>query len=115
MVQKLLRFEGLVVFLASLFFYQLFGGSWILFVLLFLTPDIALVGYLFNKKIGATVYNLVHNDILALLLIIAGILLNQALFIWLGLILAAHVGIDRLFGFGLKYQKDSKETHMQKV
>jgi len=31
-------------------------------------------------------------------------------FIWL-----AHIGMDRLFGFGLKYPTDFKDTHLGRV
>jgi hypothetical protein len=107
--------EGLVVLLASLYFYQVIEGDWWVFALLLLTPDISMVGYIKDKRLGAFTYNLVHNYIFALLLIIIGILLSPLFLTQLGLILTSHIGLDRLMGFGLKYPYKFKETHMQKV
>ncbi len=33
----------------------------------------------------------------------------------LALILFAHIGIDRLLGFGLKYPSGFKDTHLQRL
>ncbi len=66
--------ENLVIFLFAVYMYYVFGSSWLLFAALFLIPDISMVGYLFNPKIGAYLYNLVHNYALAAsLLIIAAL------------------------------------------
>jgi hypothetical protein len=35
--------------------------------------------------------------------------------IWIALIWAAHIGMDRMLGFGLKYPTEFKETHLQRV
>jgi hypothetical protein len=59
--KPLLHIEGAAVFLASLFVYQWHHGSWILFVLLFLVPDLSMIGYVFNPRVGAITYNLVHT------------------------------------------------------
>lgn len=115
MVKKLLHLEGLAVLIASLYFYYLTNGNWWLFALLLLTPDLSMIGYLKNKKFGAITYNLSHNYVLALLLVLQGFVLQNLLITQLGLILAAHVGMDRMLGFGLKYPSNFKDTHLQKV
>lgn len=115
MVKKILKIEGLVFLISSLFFYYLLDGNWLLFLLLILTPDISMLGYLKNKRIGAFIYNLVHNYIFPLLLIWIGLGINNFLIFQIGLIIFAHVGGDRLFSFGLKYRSDFKDTHLQKV
>ncbi|EKD65363.1 MAG: hypothetical protein ACD_50C00112G0007 [uncultured bacterium] len=114
MVKNIVRLEGLFVFLAALYFYFLSNGNWLLFVILFLIPDLSMTGYLKDKKLGATIYNFVHNYILATLLIFVGILFQDIL-LYLGVILIAHVGIDRFFGFGLKYPTNFKDTHIHKL
>jgi len=116
MVKNILRLEGLFFFLTALYFYQLLHGDWILFIILLFTPDISMIGYLKDKKTGAILYNLVHNYILALLIIAIGLFIVENNTISLiGLILFAHVSIDRFFGYGLKYSTNFKDTHSQKV
>lgn len=111
----ILKLEGLAVFLACLYFYSKLDASWLLFVLLWLLPDISMVGYLKNTKLGAISYNLVHNYILALVVIVIGLLQSSDFTILLGIILASHIGLDRFFGYGLKYVDNFKHTHIQKL
>ncbi|MEN9407096.1 MAG: hypothetical protein RLZZ455_312 [Candidatus Parcubacteria bacterium] len=115
MVRKVLHIEGLAVFLSSVYLYYLLGADWLLFVILFLTPDISMIGYVKNTKIGAITYNFVHNYVLGLVVCMIGLVLGSTLAVSLGLILLAHVGIDRFLGFGLKYPTHFKETHLQKL
>jgi hypothetical protein len=115
MIQKIERLEGLTIFLFSLLFYNFFGGNWLLFILLILLPDISMVGYIKNKKLGAFIYNLVHNYILGLVIILIAMSLQNILVLEIGVILLAHVGMDRFFGFGLKYPSQFKDTHIQKL
>lgn len=74
-----------------------------------------MVGYLFNPKIGAYLYNLVHNYALAASLLIIAALLKLDLLASLSFILTAHVSLDRLMGFGLKYPTHFKHTHNQRL
>lgn len=115
MVRKILHLEGAAIFLASLYLYYLLSADWLLFVVLLFTPDISMIGYVRNTRIGAITYNLVHNYVLGILVSGIGALLGSNLVISLGLILLAHVGIDRFLGFGLKYPTHFKETHLQKL
>ena len=116
MVKATLRLEGLFFFLSAIYFYQLLHGGWMLFIILFFTPDVSMVGYIKDKKLGAILYNLMHNYILALLIIAIGFLiLKNNTLILVGLILFAHISIDRFFGYGLKYSTNFKDTHTKKV
>jgi len=115
MVRVILRIEGLAVFASSLYFYNWFGSDWLLFIILFLTPDLSMLGYLKDKKVGALVYNLVHNYILVVLLIVYGIFAQNDLMTALGIILVSHIGADRLFQYGLKYTTDFKDTHIKRL
>ena len=87
----------------------------ILFILLFFIPDVSMIGYLKNKKIGATLYNIGHSYILALVLIGIGITLTKSPITTFGIILFAHISLDRMLGYGIKYPTNFKHTHMQKV
>jgi hypothetical protein len=116
MVKLLMHVEGLIIFLSALFLYSQTGGSWWLFLLFLLTPDISMIGYLRDKKLGALLYNLVHNYVLAFILMVVGLFIvpNETI-MFAGIILLAHVGLDRLLGYGLKYPSNFKDTHLQKV
>ena len=111
----LLRIEGAAVFALSLGLYHVAGASWKLFLLLFLWPDLGMLGYLLGERIGATTYNLVHNEVLPILL--AGIAIERHWNGWLSFafIWLAHIGFDRLLGYGLKYPTVFKDTHLQRV
>lgn len=115
MVGLIIRTEGLTAFLASLYFYNYFAGSWLLFIALFFAPDISLFGYLRDNKTGSVIYNSVHNYILAFVVIMSGIVMVNSNLTSIGLILSAHVGMDRFLGFGLKYPAGIKNTHIQKI
>ncbi len=116
MIKKLLHLEGLFFFITAIYFYNNLQGNWLLFILLLFVPDISMIGYIKNKKIGAFIYNFVHNYVLALLCIFLGyILLKNTIVTLIGIILFAHVSIDRFLGYGLKYSTSFKETHLQKI
>ena len=116
MVRVILQLEGAVIFGAALAFYFFeFEGSWWLFVLLLLAPDISMVGYLKNSRVGATVYNLAHNYVLAAAVMVIGLVLDSSFIISIGLVFVAHTGMDRTLAYGLKYVTDFKDTHMQRI
>ena len=60
--------EGAAVLGFSLFAYHWNHGSWLLFALLFLLPDVSMVGYLANARAGAAIYNAIHTCVGPLLL-----------------------------------------------
>lgn len=115
MIKPLLHLEGLFVLIISVYFYAHNQYSWLLFMLLLFSPDIAMLGYLINNKIGSVCYNLVHTYILAVVLILAGFVSSIDFMLALGLILSSHIGMDRMFGFGLKYPGGFKDTHFNRV
>jgi uncharacterized protein DUF4260 len=116
MIKKLLHLEGLAFFITAIYFYNYIHGNWLLFILLLFVPDISMIGYIKNKKLGAILYNLVHNYVLSLIIISTGFLwLKNYLITVTGIILFAHVAIDRFLGYGLKYPTDFKSTHLQRV
>jgi len=65
--------------------------------------------------VGAALYNFAHTLVTpAILLAIAFLAARPQLFPFV-LIWTAHIGIDRLLGFGLKYPTHFKDTHLQHV
>ncbi|MDD4914860.1 MAG: DUF4260 domain-containing protein [Methylococcales bacterium] len=108
----LLRLEGLAVFGLALAVYWHYGFGWGLFWSTVLLPDLALLGYLVNARIGAVAYNVTHAKILPCVLAVAALAADNDLLISLSLIWFVHIGIDRLFGYGLKYPDGFKITHL---
>src|SRR5688572_26426103 len=98
MVRNILKIESLVILLGCLYFYQQISGNWALFLLFLLVPDISMIGYLKSKRLGAITYNLVHNYILAFLILVVGFYLHNINYQAFGLILMAHISIDRIMG-----------------
>ena len=110
--KPLLHLEGAAVFVASLFAYQWNHGSWLMFALLFLVPDISMIGYVFNARIGAITYNAVHTYVGPLLLVGYSVAMAHHTTLLLALVWVAHIGFDRMLGFGLKYPSRFKDTHL---
>ena len=111
----LLRAEGGIVFGTSLLVYGELRFSWILFVVLVLAPDLSMLGYLLGVRLGAALYNLFHVLVAPLLLIALSIFDQQLWLLPYGLIWTAHIGVDRLLGFGLKYPTRFRDTHLQRL
>jgi hypothetical protein len=114
--KRILHVESLLFFLLSLFVYYVFDGNWPLFVVLLFTPDISMIGYLKDTKTGAFVYNIVHNYILvAVIILVALLFLQNVTMALIGVILFAHISLDRFMGFGLKEPDAFKSTHLGKI
>jgi hypothetical protein len=111
----LLHLEGGVLLALALFLYGWTGGNWWLFALLLLAPDLSMVGYLRNPVLGGAIYNLFHNYLWPVLLGVVGLVSGNVLLIQIGLIWLAHIGMDRLLGYGLKYPTEFKDTHLSHV
>lgn len=111
----LLRLEGLTVFIAAILLYANQQGSALAFILLILVPDVSMIGYKYNIRVGSIVYNTAHTYALPALLAGLGLVLNAPIALQIALIWFAHIGIDRTVGYGLKYPTDFKDTHLQRV
>jgi Domain of unknown function (DUF4260) len=111
----MLRVEGATMLTGSVLLYWTGGGSWWLFALLLLTPDLSMLGYLVGPRVGAVVYNVFHSYPLPAALGLVGLFVEAPLAVSVALVWFAHIGMDRLMGYGLKYPTDFKDTHMQRV
>jgi len=111
----LLRLEGLAVGAAAvaLYFHEDFG--WIPFVALILAPDLSFAAYVFGPKVGAVVYDVVHTEIFPIALGTAGVVGDSGVATKVSLIWLAHIGVDRLLGYGLKYPTAFTDTHLGRV
>ncbi len=110
-----MQIEGVAVLTLSIYFYGYCNYSWALFFTLLFAPDISMLGYLANNKVGAMLYNLFHTYIITVIVIFCGLLLSSPTVLAIGLIWSAHIGMDRMLGYGLKYPTAFKETHLNRV
>ena len=110
-----LRLEGLTVLITAVLLYAQLEAGWLFFALLLLTPDLAMLPYLINPRLGALAYNVVHTYVLPLALALVTYLGGYLTLLALALIWLAHIGMDRTVGYGLKYGDDFKHTHLQEV
>jgi hypothetical protein len=115
MPRLLLHLEGAAVLAGSLALYFHQGYGWPALLLLALAPDLAMVGYAAGKRVGAVAYDLLHNQVLPIALGVAGVLADRSFAVQLALIWLAHIGVDRLVGYGLKYPTAFEDTHLQRV
>ncbi|WP_299433501.1 DUF4260 family protein [uncultured Meiothermus sp.] len=106
------RLEGLVLSVGGVWAWLALGGAWWLLLLLFLLPDLSLLGYLVGDKVGAAAYNLVHSYPLGAVLLAAGLMWQIPLLLLAGILLLAHIGGDRALGYGLKLPTGFQDTHL---
>ena len=111
----LLRVEGIALLALGVLLYRVNGGSWLLFGVLLLAPDLSMLGYLAGPRVGAAIYNAFHTYAVPAVVGASGMIFASPLAIAVALIWFAHIGMDRTVGYGLKYQTSFKDTHLQRV
>lgn len=114
-VQGWLRIEGVAAFIVGLALYGWLGGPWLAVVPLLLLPDVSMVGYLRDPRLGALTYNLAHNWALGLAVLGLGLVSALPVVSIAGAVLIAHVGMDRALGYGLKLPTSFGETHLGRI
>ena len=113
--RHLLHAEGFSVLTITFAAYHELHGNWLLFFLLFLWPDLLMLGYLLNARVGAWCYNLAHTEVLPLFLGACAVFEMWPRALLFAIIWMAHLGFDRMLGYGLKYPTFFKDTHLQRV
>lgn len=116
-MKLILKFEEVAMAVISIYFLSIYnlGLSFWIWLILFFTPDIGMLGYALNTRIGAITYNLFHHKALALLIAVTGFYLNINIVTAIGILLFAHASFDRIWGYGLKYPDNFKNTHLSSV
>jgi hypothetical protein len=114
-LKTLLRLEGLTLFAGMTLLYAVWGGSWWIYAILFLAPDLSFAAYLSGPRIGAIVYNAAHSYIAPVALLTTGLALPSPLLLSFAMIWMAHIGIDRALGYGLKYSAGFGFTHLGRI
>ncbi|MBM2575869.1 DUF4260 family protein [Jannaschia sp. Os4] len=113
-VRPLLRAEGAAILILSLAGYRLWGGGWGVLVPLLLLPDVALLAYLGGARAGAWVYNLAHSYVGPAALSLWGLWAGSDVAVVLAWAWAAHCGLDRMLGYGLK-TGGFRDTHLGRI
>ena len=111
----LLRVEGVALLALSVLLYWIYGGSWLLFGVLLLAPDLSMLGYIAGPRVGAAIYNTFHTYAMPAVVGALGIIFASPLLVAVALIWFAHIGMDRTVGYGLKYPSSFKDTHLERV
>ncbi|MFH1346212.1 MAG: DUF4260 domain-containing protein [Pseudomonadota bacterium] len=114
-LRTLLRLEGLTLFVGMTLLYAVWDGSWWVYAILFLAPDLSFLGYLAGPKAGAILYNAAHSYLAPMALVTAGFALASPLVLSVAMIWLAHIGLDRALGFGLKYFAGFVFTHLGRI
>jgi len=114
-LRTLLRLEGLTLFVGMTLLYAVWDGSWWVYALLFLVPDLSFLGYLAGPKAGAILYNAAHSYLAPMVLMTTGFALSSPLVLSVAMIWLAHIGLDRALGFGLKYFAGFVFTHLGRI
>ena len=103
---------GLFALAMVTLYYQPLQFSWWVWVILFLLPDMGMLGYLVNAETGALTYNLFHHRFAGVVLLAIGYFAHQPYMVLAGLILLGHSSFDRALGYGLKFPDSFKHTHL---
>ena len=114
-LRTLLGLEGFTLFAGMTLLYAVWGGSWWIYAVLFLAPDLSFAGYLAGPRIGAVVYNAAHSYMAPVTLLTLGFALTSPLTLSIAMIWLAHIGIDRALGYGLKYFAGFGFTHLGRI
>ena len=114
-MKTILKIEEAAMLAISVYGLYFFDCKWWAYLLLVLGPAISMLGYVAGNKAGAFCYNLFHHKGVALLLFGLGIYLKMPAVSIAGIILFGHSSMDRMMGFGLKYNEGFCFTHLGKI
>lgn len=111
-MNRLLKLEEVGQFLLSILLFNQLDYAWWIFPVCILLPDVSMIGYLVNAKIGAWLYNIFHHKFVAIAVLTAGFWFGNSAIQLTGIILFGHSAMDRIFGYGLKFNDNFKHTHL---
>ncbi|SHM68647.1 DUF4260 domain-containing protein [Flavobacterium chilense] len=114
-MKTIIKLEELALFALGIFLFNRLNFDWWWFLVLILAPDLSMLGYLSGNKSGAFFYNVFHHKGIALLIYALGCYLSIETIQLAGIILFSHSAMDRIFGYGLKYEKGFKYTHLGEI
>ncbi|QIE59459.1 DUF4260 domain-containing protein [Rasiella rasia] len=114
-MKTLLKLEEAALLVVGICCFAQLDYAWWWFLLLLLVPDVGMLGYLVNPRVGAFTYNLFHFRALAIGLMIFGYFYGNEIISLSGIMLFSHIALDRMLGYGLKYPDSFKNTHLGSI
>jgi hypothetical protein len=113
LMKRVVSTEYLVAaILVAVFYISVGNFSWYWLPILFIVFDLSAVGYLFNPRVGAFVYNVGHSLIGPTLLVALYIATTSQAVLFIALIWLFHIFVDRALGYGLKHVTSFEHTHL---
>ena len=110
-----IKMEELLLTVLAFYLFLGLDYAWWWFLILFLAPDLGMLGYLINPRVGAWTYNMFHHKGIAVALFILGSYVQVQWLQLVGLIMLGHASFDRIFGYGLKYPDSFQHTHLGRI
>ena len=116
-MKNLLKLEELFMLGFAIFLFSKLDYGWgaSRYALLFLTPDLSMIGYLMNPRLGAWTYNLIHHKGFSAALYVLGALTATPWLMFAGTLLLGHSSFDRVLGYGLKHEDAFQNTHLGRI
>jgi hypothetical protein len=114
-VRTLLRLEGFALFAGMTLLYGVWDGLWWIYAILFFVPDLSFAAYLAGPRFGAMIYNAAHSYLAPMTMMTFGFSTAEPLILSIAMIWLAHIGFDRMLGYGLKYAAGFGFTHMGRI
>ncbi len=111
-MKTVIKLEELGLFVLGIYLFSQLDYQWWWFLVWILAPDFSMLGYAINAKVGAFLYNVFHHRGIAVLVYVLGCYLKLESIQLAGVILFSHASMDRIFGYGLKYETGFKYTHL---
>ncbi len=111
-MKNIIRFEEAAMLALAIYLNSFLPFEGWVFWALFLLPDLGMLGYLVNTKVGAATYNLLHHKGIAITLYLGGYFLVIHELTLAGVVLFGHSSFDRIVGYGLKFSDNFKNTHL---
>jgi hypothetical protein len=109
------RIESIFLLAGALWVYTTLHASWWFFGILILAPDLSMLGYLKDPRVGAWLYNLAHSYALPVIAAAIGYGFNLRVVLGCAIIWFAHIAADRALGYGLKLPISFHDTHLGKI
>ena len=109
------RWESGFLLALATYGYSQSEWSWWWFAVLFLVPDLSMIGYMANPVVGSMTYNLGHTFVFPGLVLCWYLLGGPLGALAIGSIWLAHIGLDRLLGYGLKFRDAFGSTHLGEI
>jgi hypothetical protein len=111
-MKTIIKLEEVAMLALSVVLFNQLHFAWWWYLALFLAPDISMLGYLINTKIGADSYNFFHHKAVGIIIGLLGFYLQNEIYMLAGIIIFGHSSFDRILGYGLKYADSFKNTHL---